>query len=160
MIGVAHGAGSAASPRVPVRALDLCGAGGDNSWMPIRYADLKIAEADLHRAVAELLDVALLAPAVWTTFPAGWGRLPRATSGRLRGAGLKAGFPDILIFYNGRCIGIELKAPGGKLSKAQIEMFPRLEMAGVDVYISDNIADVLGILRQENLPVRKMEVAA
>jgi hypothetical protein len=121
---------------------------------------VKISEAELHRAVADLLDVVLLPPAVWTTFPAGWGKLSKATAGRLRGSGLKAGFPDILIFFNSFTTGIELKAPGGKLSLAQKAMFPALEAAGVRVYVCHSVDEVLDILQFLCFPVRNLEIAA
>jgi VRR-NUC domain len=120
----------------------------------------KVSESQLHKATADLLDWVLLPPALWTTFPAGWGKLPKATAGRLHGAGLKAGFPDLLIFFNGRCTGIELKTDDGQVSKKQMAMFLRLGEAGVRVYICRNTDDVIGVLEQESLPHRKMEVAA
>ena len=127
--------------------------------MAIRYADFKIAEGELHLAVAKLLDVALLPPAVWTTFPAGWGRLPRATSGRLHASGLKAGFPDILVFHNARCIGIELKTPQGRVSKEQEDMHKRLANAGVTVHICYSTEEVHDVLKREELPLRKLGFA-
>jgi hypothetical protein len=120
----------------------------------------KITEAQLHKAVADLLDWMLLPPAIWTTFPAGWGKLGKATAGRLHGSGLKAGFPDVLIFFNGHCVGVELKTERGLVSKAQHLMFMRLYEAGIRVYICRNTDDVIGVLEQESLPHRKMEVAA
>jgi hypothetical protein len=120
----------------------------------------KITEAQLHKAVADLLDWMLLPPAIWTTFPAGWGKLGKATVGHLHGSGLKAGFPDVLIFFNGHCVGVELKTPSGLVSKAQHLMFMRLYEAGIRVYICRNTDDVIGVLEQESLPHRKMEVAA
>jgi hypothetical protein len=126
----------------------------------MRYADIKIAESTLHHAVAELLDLALLPPAVWTTFPAGWGKLTKATSGQLQGSGLKAGFPDILIFHNARCLGIELKTPKGIVSKEQSEMFRRLLNAGVTVHVCHSTEEVIEVLKGEELPLRKMGFAA
>jgi hypothetical protein len=101
-----------------------------------------------------------LEPAVWTTFPAGWGKLPKATAGRLHGSGLKAGFPDILIFFKGFTIGIELKVPGGKLSLVQQRMFTLLAKAGVRVYVCRDIGDVLDVLRQRGIPYRNVGIAA
>ena len=121
---------------------------------------LKVTESALHRTVAELLDWVLLPPAVWTTFPAGWGKLGKATAGRLHGSGLKAGFPDILVFYNSFTIGIELKAPKGRLSKAQEHMFPLLLAAGVKTYICRDTIDVIEVLQQHSLPLRKARIAA
>lgn len=120
----------------------------------------KLTESALHKSVADYLDLALLPPALWTTFPAGWGSLGKATAGRLRGSGLKAGFPDILIFFSGRVAGIELKTVTGLVSKAQHQMFLRLSEAGVRVYICRNLDDVIGVLEQESLPHRKLEIAA
>lgn len=121
---------------------------------------LKVTEAQLHKAAADLLDLVLLPPAIWTTFPAGWGKLGKATAGRLHGSGLKAGFPDILIFFNGHCVGVELKTANGVVSKDQHKMFMRLYEAGVRVYICRTTDDVIGVLEQESLPHRQMEVAA
>jgi hypothetical protein len=120
----------------------------------------KVSESQLHKATADLLDWVLLPPALWTTFPSGWGKLGKATAGRLHGAGLKAGFPDLFIFFSGRAIGIELKTEAGQISKKQMAMFLRLGKAGVRVYICRNTDDVIGVLEQESLPHRKMEVAA
>jgi hypothetical protein len=120
----------------------------------------RVTESALHKSVADLLDWVLLPPALWTTFPAGWGKLGKATAGQLRGAGLKAGFPDILIFFNGRVTGIELKTTDGRISKNQNHMFLLLAAAGVRVYICKNVDDVIGVLEQESIPHRKMEMAA
>jgi hypothetical protein len=119
----------------------------------------RITEAAFHKTVADLLDWVLLPPALWTTFPAGWGKLDKSTAGRLRGSGLKAGFPDILIFFNGHAVGVELKAADGDISKQQRAMFLRLYAAGVRVYTCRNTDDVIGVLEQESLPHRKMEIA-
>jgi hypothetical protein len=101
-----------------------------------------IKEADLHKTIAD------------------WGRLHPATAGRLRGSGLKAGFPDILIIFNGRATGIELKAPGGALSKVQRHMILRLRGAGMMTYVCHSAEEVISALRAASLPVRNMEVAA
>jgi len=126
----------------------------------MRLADIRLYESELHKSVAQLLDVVLLPPAVWTTFPAGWGKLGKATAGRLKGSGLKAGFPDILIFHNARCIGIELKAPDGQLSKDQMEMFRRLKETGMNIHVCRNQKEVMDTLTREQLPVRKLNFAA
>jgi hypothetical protein len=104
--------------------------------------------------VAELLDWALYSSAVYTTFPAGWGKLSRATAGQLKGSGLKQGFPDLLIFHNGRCVGIELKVQGRKPSAAQQLMFPRLRQCGVQIYVCQSVDDVIAALREAQVPLR------
>lgn len=126
---------------------------------PVPYQRLRKNESDFQRTVADLLDAVLLPPALWTTFPAGWGHLGRATAGRLRGAGLKPGMPDILLFHRGQTLGLELKVPGGRLSKDQRDMHDKLRRAGVPVFVCFDIETVLLTLRMMGLPMRPHELA-
>ena len=116
------------------------------------------SENELHASVAEFLDWALLPPALYTTFPAGWGKLGKATAGRLKKCGLKEGFPDLLIFHDGRCYGIELKVGKNKESLAQREMFNKLYDAGVQVRTCRSIDEVYGLLIYAGVPIRKMRL--
>lgn len=112
-------------------------------------------EIGLHATVANMLDWLLLSPAVYTTFPAGWGKMTPAMAGILHRCGLKKGMPDILVFYDGRCLGIELKTSGRSPSQAQREMTARLNAAGVSVLIARSVEDVRDILRRWDIPMRK-----
>ena len=120
----------------------------------------QVREADLHKTVAELLDWVLLPPAFWSTFPAGWGIMHPATAGRLKGSGLKAGFPDLFIIFNGRITGIELKAPGGLLTKVQRDMHERLRSAGMMTYVCHSVEEVMETLDKASLPRRNLKVDA
>jgi len=80
--------------------------------------------------------------------------------GRLQASGLKAGMPDMLVFYNGFCIGIELKVPGGNVSRKQFDMFTRLLAAGVKVYVCRHPDEVIEVLQQHSFPLRKARFAA
>lgn len=113
-----------------------------------------MTETDLHATVAEFLDWALMAPALYTTFPAGWGALPKATAGRLKGCGLKKGMPDIFVFYKSRAIGIELKTDAGKVSVEQQCMFHLLKEAGVPVHVCRSLEEVAYNLREEHVPLK------
>lgn len=115
-----------------------------------------VTEQGLHAAVARFLDWCLLPPAVWTTFPAGWYRLDKAAAGRLKHVGLKPGMPDILIWHGGHCYGVELKTAQGKLTMLQSDMHARLAKAGVKIIISRRLSDVIALLRDENIPFRKI----
>lgn len=121
---------------------------------------LHATEDQIHKTIAEYLDWVLLPPAVWTTFPAGWGKLNKATAGRLYASGLKTGMPDILIFFNGRATGIEVKTDTGRLSPNQIAMHERLALAGVQVYVCRNTEDVLAALENASLPRRSIKTEA
>jgi hypothetical protein len=102
-----------------------------------------------------MLDRMLLPPAVWTTFPAGWGNLPKATCGRLYACGLKAGMPDILVFFNGFTLGVELKVPGRSPSSKQRSMFAKLQAAGVPVMICHSMEEVYDALEYRCFPLRR-----
>ena len=118
-------------------------------------------EYQLHATVAEFLDWALLPPALYTTFPAGWGVLARSTAGRLKRAGLKQGIPDILLFHNGKATGIELKSYNGTLTQIQKDMHARLRGAGIEVFTCASLDEVIGIVRNHlNLPLRRTRGAS
>jgi hypothetical protein len=100
----------------------------------------------------------LLPPTVWTTFPAGWGKLGKATAGSLKGSGLQAGFPDILIFHTRGVFGIELKTEKGKASPKQLELFGKLEKVNVPVQICRSLDDLEDILNSHKIPIRKWKI--
>ena len=112
------------------------------------------AETRLHLAVAEFLDWTLKPPAMYTTFPAGWGMLKPAAASILKRCGLKSGIPDILVFHNGATFGIELKTPEGKPSTEQREMFGKLRNAGVNTYVCRSIDDVARTLKGHQVPMK------
>lgn len=117
-------------------------------------------EHDLHKAVAAYLRVALKPPVFWTTFPAGGGG--KARGGKLKGMGLKAGVPDILVIipretppFTLGCVvvAIELKAPKGFLSATQTATRLDLERAGVRCRIARSADDVQHILAANGVPL-------
>ncbi|MGA9874535.1 MAG: hypothetical protein WBQ21_01875 [Solirubrobacteraceae bacterium] len=135
-------------------------------------------EDELHEAVARALDILVMPPAEWTTFPAGHAKLPPAVAAKLARLGLKRGIPDILVWHDGRSCGIELKRPGGVLSKTrmvrtkrrgalrlvegQADVFPRLVAAGMRIAVCRSVDEVLAALRGWGVPLRPyvMTVAA
>ena len=129
-----------------------------------RKSAVTFSEADLHRAVAEYLDWCLVPPAVYSTFPAGWGKLGPMMAGRLKASGLKPGMPDIFVFDRQeiklgdrifpKIVGVELKAPGGKPSAAQQLMFPRLRDLGIPIHVCECVEDVALALAKERITVR------
>ena len=128
-----------------------------------------IPETSLHEAVARALDLLLLAPAVWTTFPAGSVPLPPEFSAKLYRMGLKRGWPDVLVIHR-IVYGIELKIMGGRLSRTRMvrmksgalrellgqeDVFPRLEEAGMVIGVCQSVLDVLTFLGQHGVPLRR-----
>lgn len=112
-----------------------------------------LSEAQLHKAVAQYLAIALPKHAVWTTIGHGGG-------GKIRGAQLKAmglapGFPDILILSNGKAYCIELKSKKGKLSEQQTALHERLMIAGCFVDTCRSVDEVETQLFLWGLAARK-----
>ena len=119
----------------------------------------RTSELDLHRSVADFMSWVVLSPAVWTTFPAGWSAMRPGAAGRLKGCGLRAGMPDILVFHDGYTIGIELKVKT-KPSAEQLDTFNKLRAAGVVVFIAYSVEDVEKILNIYKIPMRKFSYAS
>jgi hypothetical protein len=61
----------------------------------------------------------------------------------LKGLGVVAGVPDIMVIKGGKAYGLELKAPGGQLSEAQRAAHEALRTAGAEVATVDNLDDAL-----------------
>jgi hypothetical protein len=135
---------------------------------PFRLTPLLPPEDDLHAAVADALDVLLLPPAVWTTFPAGHVPLPPQFAAKLARLGLKRNWPDVLVLHR-NLYGIELKRPGERLSIArtvrtrrgglrfvegQRETFPKLEAAGMQIAACSTVVAVLDALAGWGVPLR------
>ena len=53
-----------------------------------------------------------------------------------------AGIPDIICCLNGRFIGIEVKRPGGKVSKLQEVTMKKINTAGGIAFVAYSVDDV------------------
>ena len=119
-------------------------------------------EDEFHVAVADLLNTVLRMPSFFTTFPAGYGKLSKAMSGRLKAKGMRAGMPDILIFHPfGRAttvIGLELKVKGNSTSSAQRATHALLQAVGVKTYLIRKATDVTRALHDAGIPYRNVIV--
>lgn len=135
-----------------------------------RLAPPSASESDLHTSVAKALDALLTPPAIWACYPAGHIQLPPAAAAKLSRAGLKRGWPDLLVLHDGHIFGIELKRPGGRLSKTrtvrtkrgglrvldgQEDTFPRLREAGMRLAVCESVEAVLTTLKQWGIPTRR-----
>lgn len=109
-----------------------------------------MTEAQLHRAVAQFLRLALKPPTIWTTIGHGGG-------GRVRGAQLKAmgvqkGWPDILIIHSGSITGIELKAKKGRQSPEQRAMTDAFANCGATYVVCRSVDEVDWVLANALIP--------
>lgn len=111
------------------------------------------AEEQLQRAVVDLL--ALYEQRDWLAFcHVGNGEWRhKATGGRLKAMGVRAGVPDLLVWIRGgRAIGIELKAGRGTLSAEQMYWHARVASLGHRVHVCRSVDEVEAVLRAEGVP--------
>jgi len=137
---------------------------------PFRLTAPVPLERDIHEACARALDHLLAPPAVWFSYPAGASELSPQQHARHSRIGLKRGLPDIFVLY-GRVYCIELKRPGGRLSKTRLgrtargaprellgqeDMFPRLiaTAAVAEIAIAHSVEEVLAHLQRWGVPLR------
>lgn len=136
---------------------------------PFRLVAPVVPETSLHEAVAKALDLLLLPPACWTTFPAGSVPLPPEYAAKLHRMGLQRGWPDVLVVHQG-IIGIELKRVDGVLSRTrtvrtrrgslrvlegQQDVFPKLQAAGMRIAVCRSVDEVLAALAGFDVPLRR-----
>ncbi|HVJ31630.1 MAG TPA: VRR-NUC domain-containing protein [Terriglobia bacterium] len=110
-------------------------------------------EQQLQITVAQFLDMALPADAVWTAVNPVPGKT-KAVAGLSKAMGLKAGFPDVLIFWQKRLYLIELKTDRGRLSPEQRDMMNDLIDAGAFYGIAKSLDEVIGHLTYWKFPLK------
>jgi len=103
-------------------------------------------EDQVQRAVVDLLARAGAPGLAFTHMPSGGDRHP-VVAAKLKAAGTKAGWPDLLLVIEGRLHGLELKTDRGRLSAAQTAAHAELVRAGAVVetaYGLDEAIEILG----------------
>ena len=111
------------------------------------------SEDEIHEDVRRMLDVALVAPACWTSIEHRNAR--DAIEGAKRKArGVRAGVPDVLIVYGRITHYIELKTRTGSLSQSQIEMRAALVAAGAPWALCRSVDDVIRQVQAWGIPIR------
>ena len=128
------------------------------------------AEDELHAAVAALLWRVVLPPAEWSCFAAGHVPLAPQWAAKLARLGLRRGWPDFLVVHCGKVHGIELKRPGGRLSKDRVvrtrrgsarvvegqeTTFAKLQAAGMPIAVCSEVTAVIAALVEWGIPMRK-----
>ena len=168
--GGAAGSQHAAAADISVaRSEPLPRSGEQRRGKAFKLGPLYPSETEVHEAVAQLFEIALMPGVEWTCFPAGNLKLAPDQTAKLTRLGLKRGWPDFQILYAGVFHGIELKRHGGKLSvgrfvrtrrgatrwiEGQAEVLPRLETAGAKIAICETLQEVINALRLWRIPVR------
>ena len=83
------------------------------------------------------------------------GKRSKIEASIFKGLGVKAGIPDVLIFYRAQIFGLELKAGNGRVSPAQLATMNDMEVAGARVAVACSLDEALitleywGVLRRD-----------
>ena len=83
------------------------------------------------------------------------GKRSKIEASIFKGLGVKAGIPDVLIFYRAQIFGLELKAGNGRVSPAQLATMNDMEVAGARVAVARSLDEALvtlecwGVLRRD-----------
>ena len=107
-------------------------------------------EAQIQRAVLDHLRIRGVPGLFFLHIPNGGLRL-RSEAARLKGLGTRAGAPDLILIREGRVYGLELKAPGGRASAAQLETLAAMEAAGAYTCVAEGLDRALAVLEQWRL---------
>ena len=71
---------------------------------------------------------------------------PTAEAAIFSGLGVRPGAADLLLWNDGRAYALELKAPGGRASEAQIVFLSDMEKAGVYTGIAEGLDSAIRTL--------------
>jgi len=107
-------------------------------------------ERQIQRAVCDHLRLRAKPDVLWTHPPNGE-RRDKITGAKLRSMGVLAGAADLLLWHRGNSFALELKAPGGRLSEAQLEFLARFNDAGGHSACAEGIDRAIAVLESWNL---------
>lgn len=83
------------------------------------------------------------------------GKRSKIEASIFKGLGVKAGIPDVLIFYRAQIFGLELKADSGRLTPIQRQALNEMEVAGARTAVAHSLDEALvtlecwGVLRRD-----------
>ena len=81
----------------------------------------------------------------WTTFRLNVGKV-KMTDGRWFDTGLPAGFSDLIALKDGETVFIEVKIPGGRLSKNQFVFLEQMKKNGFKAGAVYSLEDVFDLI--------------
>ena len=116
---------------------------------------MKRPEQAIHRAVVSHLNWRAMPGVFFFHCPNG-GYRSKTEGAIFKGLGVKAGIPDLVIFYRAQIFGVELKASYGRLSPSQRLCMDAMEVAGARTAIAHSLDEALitlefwGVLRRDS----------
>jgi hypothetical protein len=88
------------------------------------------------------------APGVFAFHPANGGYRKPVEAAIMKGLGVVAGVPDVIVIHAGRCYALEIKAPGGRATPKQRAAIAAMEAAGAYTCIAENLDRALEVLER------------
>lgn len=95
------------------------------------------------------------APGVFMFAVPNGGRRRPIEAAIMKGTGTVAGVPDTIWIREGQIYGLELKAPGGRLSEKQVRTLEQLEAAGAICHVAEGLDPALRWLEDKRLLLGK-----
>ena len=102
-------------------------------------------EAAIHAAVCDHLRLRAKPDVLWLHVPNGE-RRDAITGAKLKRMGTLAGTSDFLLWHQGNSFALELKAPGGRPSEAQLNFMARFAAAGGHTCFASDVDRALAVL--------------
>jgi hypothetical protein len=104
-------------------------------------------EQQIHRAVVQHLRQRGAPGLVFIHVPNGGKRRP-IEAVIFKALGVRAGASDLLLWRDGKAFALELKAEGGRASKAQLQFLSDMERAGVHTCVAVGLDAAIRALEQ------------
>lgn len=111
-----------------------------------------MTEAQFQASIVQQLKWCLPVDADYQAVPNGGHRHDKVGA-ILAGQGVRAGAPDLEVYYQGRVIFIELKTPVGVVSMVQKQRHTKLRGCGCPVYVCSSPEAVWSALKAEGVPL-------
>jgi len=102
-------------------------------------------EAQIQRAVMAHIR-ARGVPGLFAFHPANGGWRSKIEAAILKGQGVVPGVPDVILIHDGRTYGLEIKAPGGRISENQIAAHSAMTQAGAYVCVAEGLDRAIAAL--------------
>jgi hypothetical protein len=102
-------------------------------------------EQQIHRCIVQHLR-ARGAPGLVFLHPANGGFRRRIEARIFSGLGVRAGASDLLLWHDGKSFALELKAPGGRATEAQLAFLSDMERAGAYTCLAEGLDRALKVL--------------
>jgi hypothetical protein len=111
---------------------------------------LQPSEAKVHDAVVAHLRLRAKPDVLWLHVPNGGARDAK-TGAILKRMGTLAGASDFLLWHQGNSFALELKAPGGRPTEAQLDFLARFNEAGGHSACAEGVDRAVAVLESWHL---------